>query len=867
MNRCYEIAEGALQGRLTPETAIQQLQKIRNENTVSAELRSATSCLVRLFQSMSSISLKHATSMDLASHLRQFILTFQRKIVISEEWIKRIQPVAEKFGLVMYSDGETDVNTQVNGGYPEWISSPKAVNDAYQLKERKQRDQVLGDGVLHSMTQFTHYQSPTQKQLVQSAMQMLPGETLTICLPTGGGKSLVSLFPTFFDTEGGMLKGGIRETSGITVVVVPTVGLAIDQKNAASKYFNAREEKYRPQAYRSEMPQAEKDLIFEGVKEGTIPLLFTSPESLVLGPLGQILLTSAARGQVNRFVIDEAHIVVDWGNSFRTGFQLLSAYHKQLLERSGGKVKTILMSATLTPWTSKVLKDLFGVEGKYTEVRCDGLRYEPAYMVDKAINEEDRFAKITRGIGFLPRPLILYVNTIEHATKWVERLKDEGYSRVNQFTGDTKDNERRELLRQWNENSIDIMVATSAFGMGVDKADIRTIIHCGIPESLNRYYQEVGRSGRDGFASVSLVCYIKNDIEIVQGQVSKQFLTAELLVDRWMALFENAEPGERADEMWLSMATQREKLKDTVSGTRNENWNVATVLLMVRSGLLELVEFERSAVDTSNVPRLKVRTLVYSSLNDAQTLLRVITPEREREKDRVIEELEVIKEYLYHPTDRCLSDYLVETYPYSEPVCGGCTYCVNNGQYLRYNATKISFPFRSRLKKESVTIGETLFPYLIGFRHLLMTTSLQHVKGDDYSVIIQALINTNIRTIVLPPLDDNVIRTIMEQSPDESKKRHYLFLQQEELQYPYAKETVGPVAIIYPSDLTIANLFYTWMKKLYHQSEETVFIHIVEHEMKILDEGKSIRDVLDHLTLPLDEFLAKHQRKADIALY
>ncbi|WP_149847124.1 protein DpdF [Paenibacillus sp. 37] len=867
MNRCYEIAEEVLQGRLSPENALEQLQKIRNEKTVSVELRSATSCLVRLFQSMSGITSNQGTVMDLASHLRQLILTFQRKIVVNEEWVSLIQPVAERFGLVMYSDGETDIITQSNGGYPYWISSPEAVNDAYQLTARKQRNQVLGDGVLHSMTRFTHYQSPSQKQLVQSAMQMLPGETLTICLPTGGGKSLVSLLPTYFDTEGGTLRGGVRETSGITVVIVPTVGLAIDQKNAANKYFSAREEKFRPQAYRSEMPQAEKDLIFEGVKEGTIPILFTSPESLILGPLGQLILTSAQRGQVNRFVIDEAHIVVDWGNSFRTGFQLLSAYHKQLLERSDGKVKTILMSATLTPWTSKVLKDLFAVEGKYTEVRCDALRYEPAYMVDQAINEEDRFNKITRGIGFLPRPLILYVNTREHAAKWIERLKDEGYVRVNQFTGETKDDERRELLRQWNDDGIDIMVATSAFGMGVDKADIRTIIHCGIPESLNRYYQEVGRSGRDGFASVSLVCYIKNDVEIVQGQVSKQFLTADLLVDRWIALFENAELGEQADEMWLNMATQREHLKHTVSGARNENWNVATVLLMVRNGLLELLDFERTEVDTSNVPRIKVRALVYGILNDAKALLSVITPERESEKRRVTEELEIIKEYIFKPTNRCLSDYLIETYPYSETVCGGCTYCVNHSQYLRYNATKINFPFQSKLKKEIATIGDTLFPYLIGFRHLLMTTSLQSLKGADYPDIIQALINTNVRTIVLPPLNADVIRAIMEQSPDESKKRYYLFLQQEELQYPYATKIDGPVAIIYPPDLAVANIFYSWMKILCSQSEEAVFIHIVDPEIKILNEGKSIRDLLDHLSLPLEEFLTKHQRKKDIALY
>ena len=870
MNRSYEIAESVLQGRMSSQEGLARLQSIRNEETATVELRSATSCLMRLMQSLSSLEQGQRVAMDVASHLRQFILTFRRKVVLGGELIKAIQPVKERFGLVTYADGETDVNSEINGGYPDWIRNSQAIDETYQLKSRKQRVPVLGDGILHHMTGFTHYQSSSQKQLVQAAIQMQSSDTLTICLPTGGGKSLVGLLPAFFDTEGGTLKGGIRESSGTTIVVVPTTGLAIDQMNAASKYFNAvTEEKYLPQAYRSEMPQSEKEILFEGLKEGTVPILFTSPESLVIGPLGQILLESAGRNHVNRLVIDEAHIVIDWGNHFRTGFQLLSAYRKQLLERSRGKLKTILMSATLTPWTSKVLKDLFSEEGKYTEIRCDALRYEPAYLVDRAKSDKDRYQKITHGIGYLPRPLILYVNKKDHAKEWVKRLKDEGYTRVKMFSGDTKDSNRRELLKEWNEDRIDIMVATSAFGMGVDKPDIRTIIHCGIPESLNRYYQEVGRGGRDGFASVSIVCYVQDDVKIVHDLIDGQIITPQLLVDRWSALYEKSKPCERPDELWLDMTVQPEHLKHTISGKPNANWNVASVLLMVRNGLLELVDFERAPEESPFVPYLRVRILVHGLLDDTSSMLPFITPDRERERERITLEVDMMKQYLSHPTDRCLSEYLVETYPYSEVVCGGCAFCQKNYQHLRFNTTRIFFPFRSTAISEAVRIGDVLSPYFIGgYHHLLMTTPMERLqKPDVFPPLLNALIRANVRTIVLPQLNENVIQTMMEKAPDESMKRFYILLQQEELQQPYAKQVRGPVAIVYPPESGPANTFYCWAEALTTRSGETTFIHVVDPELHILSEGRPIRDTVDHLSLTLDDFLAMHRRQTTIALY
>ena len=116
----------------------------------------------------------------------------------------------------------------------------------------------------------------------------------------------------------------------------------------------------------------------------------------------------------------------------------------------------------------------------------------------------------------MPRPIIIYVSKRDDAKEWKKKLIEKGYRSVEIFSGSTVDSERERIIRQWNHDEIDIIVATSAFGMGVDKRDIRTVIHCCLPESINRFYQEVGRGGRDGFASISLLSYVYDEDTSVQ---------------------------------------------------------------------------------------------------------------------------------------------------------------------------------------------------------------------------------------------------------------------------------------------------------------------------------------------------------------
>jgi ATP-dependent DNA helicase RecQ len=140
----------------------------------------------------------------------------------------------------------------------------------------------------------------------------------------------------------------------------------------------------------------------------------------------------------------------------------------------------------------------------------------------------------------LPRPLILYVTKPEDADEWVKTLKGEGFVRVEAFSGKTENDERRRIIREWNSNLRDIMVANSAFGIGVDKGDVRTVIHATLPENMDRFYQEVGRSGRDGCSSISLVCSANGDEGLAFGMTATARISTEKAVERWQRMQETA---------------------------------------------------------------------------------------------------------------------------------------------------------------------------------------------------------------------------------------------------------------------------------------------------------------------------------------
>lgn len=464
-------------------------------------------------------------------------------------------------------------------------------DDAFRELHARPAAHVDGDPLLRRSLGLPTYTGDGQREAVRALLHLPPNETLIANLPTGSGKSLLAHLPPLLGPEG-----------MLTLAIVPTVALAMDQARRMRTLLGERfpHRTIPPLAYHAGLSQEERASIRQAIRTGEQPVLFTSPESAT-GSLRPWLEQAAAEGRLSHVVVDEAHLVTGWGNGFRPVFQLLPALVHDLRNRAAGRpLRVVLASATLSAATLTALRQLFGPPQSTYLVAAVHLRSEPRYAFDFSPGMSDQRERILEAIRLAPRPFILYVTRPDEATTWLTRLREEGYSRMAAFTGRTPSNEREQLLRAWAANELDGMVATSAFGLGVDKNDVRTVLHATLPESLDRFYQEVGRGGRDGRASASLLVHTDRDIDQAKGMASEKLLRDDTAFDRWSLMISHARAGDGDDVFWVDLNRLPSHL--TVVSEQSSLWNIRTLTLMARADLIELVALRDGAMDGKETP-------------------------------------------------------------------------------------------------------------------------------------------------------------------------------------------------------------------------------------------------------------------------
>lgn len=327
--------------------------------------------------------------------------------------------------------------------------------------------------------------NPEQAKIIESILQ---GNDTLVLLPTGGGKSICFQVPALVN-------------KGICIVVSPLIALMKDQVESL------KEKGIKAIALTGGLKPQDVDSLLDNCIYGNYKFLYLSPERLQQ----ELVLDRINQMQVNLIAIDEAHCISEWGNDFRPAYRNCT-----ILREIFPDIPFVALTASAT---TKVVEDIvenLQMKSNMLTFQKSFVRPNIAYMV---FEEVDKFYKLTLILKKNQGSSIVYVRNRRACVDVSQYLNDEGITSTF-YHGGISVEEKDKRLNQWLSDEIQVMVATNAFGMGIDKPDVKTVIHINLPDTLESYYQEAGRCGRNGEKAFAILLKNKND----ENQVKQQFL-------------------------------------------------------------------------------------------------------------------------------------------------------------------------------------------------------------------------------------------------------------------------------------------------------------------------------------------------------
>lgn len=339
------------------------------------------------------------------------------------------------------------------------------------------------------LKKYWGYDSFREMQLPIIESVLAGNDTLGL-LPTGGGKSLTFQIPSLL-------------MEGLTLVITPLISLMKDQVD------NLLDRGIRACVIHSGLSRAEQKLSMDRCRLGKSKLLYLSPEKLQ----SKQFIAEISQFDISMIVVDEAHCISQWGYDFRPSYLRIS-----VLRKCFPKAMMLALTASATPEVSQDIMDKLEFRSRIVFSKSF-TRPNISYIVRHTDHKPEMLMRVLRATS---GSAIVYVRSRKRTREMAQAISAEGIP-ADYYHAGLSSEEKNSKQNRWKSGNVRVIVATNAFGMGIDKPDVRTVIHIDPPSSLEEYYQEAGRAGRDGLPSFAVLIAAKNDKATLTRRLNESF--------------------------------------------------------------------------------------------------------------------------------------------------------------------------------------------------------------------------------------------------------------------------------------------------------------------------------------------------------